>query len=290
MDLEHGAAIARELGLDEHGLKVTAVSGGDIARAHVLQGVDTWVFVKSLPLRQGGLLSAEADGLQAIAATGTVRVPRVIRRGMLEDTAWLALEYLELDDRSPRADAALGHQLAEMHRHGADVFGWHRNNYIGRTPQPNTQQHDWTEFFLAHRLGYQFDRLASAHPDEGWDDLKQAVAQAWRESQAEHQPPPALVHGDLWRGNAAAIGGDQPVVFDPAVHYADRETDLAMTRLFGGFSESFYRAYEQSWPLPPGHEQRWLYYKLYHVLNHANLFGGGYLQSAGKVCYRIIGQ
>ncbi len=290
IDLEHGAAIARELGLDEHGLKVAAVSGGEIARAHVLQGADFWVFVKSLPLGQGSLLSAEADGLQAIATTGTIRVPRVIRRGMQDDTAWLALEWLELDERSSQADAALGHKLAEMHQNSDDTFGWHRNNFIGRTPQPNPRLANWSEFFLLHRLGFQFDRLIASHPDESWADLKDAIFQSWNESHADHDPKPALVHGDLWRGNAAAIGRDQPVVFDPAVHYADRETDLAMTRLFGGFSESFYLAYEETWPLPSGHQQRRLYYKLYHILNHANLFAGGYLQSAGKMCYRILEQ
>ncbi len=290
IDREQAAAIARALGLDEHGLKVSTVGGGDIASAHVFQVADDQVFVKSLPVDQGDLLSAEADGLEAIAATGTVRVPRVVRWGAQDDIAWLALEYLELAQRSPHADAELGRALAEMHHHGAENFGWHRNNYIGLTPQHNPQLDDWTAFFLAHRLDCQFDRLASAHPEKNWADLKQAIGQSWRKTHAGHQPSPALVHGDLWCGNAAAVGRDQPVIFDPAVHYADRETDLAMTSLFGGFSESFYRAYEDTWPLPAGHEQRELYYKLYHVLNHANLFAGAYLESAGRMCYRILGE
>jgi protein-ribulosamine 3-kinase len=137
IDLEYGAAIARELGLDEHPLEVVAVSGGEIARTHVLKGADHWIFVKSLSLGRSGLLSAEADGLEAIARTHTLRVPRVIGRGMLDDTAWLALEYLPLDERTPAVDARLGRQLAEMHRSGGERFGWHRNNYIGLTPQHN---------------------------------------------------------------------------------------------------------------------------------------------------------
>lgn len=288
IDLEHGAAIARELGLDEHDLKVSPVGGGDIASAHVLQASDYWVFLKSLPLGRGGVLSAEADGLKALADTGSVRVPRVVGRGIQDDLAWLALEYLDLDRRGPSADAVLGRQLAGLHRNSCATFGWQRNNYIGLTPQHNTPSKDWTEFFLAHRLGFQFDRLTKTYPEQRWADIKLAVSRAWRSRHGDHQPPPALVHGDLWHGNAAAIGREQPVVFDPAVYYADRETDLAMTSLFGGFSEHFYNAYQKAWPLSEGHQKRRQFYKLYHLLNHANLFGGAYLQSAGQMCDRIL--
>lgn len=290
IDIEHGAAIARELGIDEHDLKVTAIGGGDIAHAHVLQGYDCWIFLKSTPLGKAGILSAEDDGLQALAKTRTVRVPRVIRRGIQDDLAWLALEYLDLQPRGPSADAILGRQLASLHRNSSESFGWHRKNYIGLTPQNNPWTEDWTEFFLTHRLGFQFDRLAHTHPDETWADQKLAVTQAWRERHGDHHPPPALVHGDLWHGNAASIGHGQPVAFDPAVHYADRETDLAMTYLFGGFSEEFYRSYHEAWPLPDGHQTRRFYYKLYHLLNHANLFGGEYCRSAETMCRRILAE
>lgn len=288
IDLEHGAAIARELGIDEHDLKVTPIAGGDIAHAHVLQSFDCWIFLKSIPLGKAGILSAEDDGLRALAKTHTVRVPRVIRRGMQDDLAWMALEYLDLQPRGTTADAVLGKQLAALHRNSSETFGWNRKNYIGLTPQNNPPTQDWTEFFLTHRLAFQFDRLAHAHPDKSWGDLKNAITQRWRQRHGDHCPPPALVHGDLWHGNAASIGRDQPVVFDPAVHYADRETDLAMTYLFGGFSEAFYRSYHEAWPLPDGHETRRLYYKLYHLLNHANMFGGDYLQSADDMCCRIL--
>lgn len=288
LEIEQAAAIARTLGLDEHGLQVDAVPAGDIADASLLRAADATVFVKTLPLDRSGLLSSEADGLQALAESGTVRVPRVIRRGMQGDLAWLALEFLQLRQRSPRADARLGHQLAEMHRGTEKQFGWHRNNYIGRTPQINRPDSDWTRFFAEHRLAAQFDRLRRSFPDRGWKDIRNKVISSWETVSAMHQPPPSLIHGDLWRGNAAALDDDRPVIFDPAVHYADRECDLAMAHLFGGFDDAFFSAYHDAWPLPQGYQTRRLFYKLYHMLNHANLFGEPYVEACDQLCRRIL--
>jgi fructosamine-3-kinase len=288
LDIETAAAIARTIGLDEHGLRVDTVPGGDIAEASVLSASDATVFVKTLPLAQAGLLSAEQDGLEALAKAGSVRTPRVIQRGMIDGIAWLALEYLNLDARDARVDAALGSQLAALHRHGNEEFGWHRNNYIGRTPQSNTRDSDWTTFFAIQRLDRQFDRLRRAHPDSGWHDLKHLILEAWDAVSADHHPEPSLIHGDLWRGNAAAMAEGVPVIFDPAVHYADRECDLAMAHLFGGFDDAFYERYQAEWPLPEGFEERRLFYKLYHMLNHANLFGGPYVDASEQLCRRIL--
>jgi len=288
LDLEQAAAVARSLGLDEHGLHVDSLPGGDIAETSLLRAADATIFLKTLPLAQAGLLSAEADGLQALAETATIRTPRVIRRGMQGGFAWLALEYLELDQRSARADERLGRRLAALHRHTGDEFGWHRSNYIGRTPQTNTPVDNWTVFFAAHRLGAQFDRLRRSLPDQGWNHLKREITAAWQDVSDAHEPEPSLIHGDLWRGNAAAVSDDTPVIFDPAVHYADRECDLAMMHLFGGFDEAFYRAYDEAWPLPTGFETRRLFYKLYHMLNHANLFGAAYVEASEQLCHRIL--
>ena len=288
LDVEQAAAVARAIGLDEHGLHIDPVSGGNIAQASLLRAADAIVFLKSLPLEQAGLLSAEADGLQALAETGAVRTPRVIRRGMHGGFAWLALEYLQLESRNPRADARLGRQLAEMHRSTGEAFGWHRNNYIGRTPQINTRSEEWSGFFAAHRLGAQFDRLRRNRPDQGWNDLKNEVISAWQAVSNGHRPEASLIHGDLWRGNAGALSDDMPVIYDPSVHYADRECDLAMAHLFGGFDEAFFSAYEEAWPLPGDYETRRLFYKLYHMLNHANLFGGPYIEASEKLCRRIL--
>ena len=288
LELENAIAIARALGLDQHGLEVDPVPGGDIAEASLLRTRDVQVFVKTLPLAQAGLLSAEQDGLEALAETGCIRVPRVIKRGMFDGFSWLALEFLSLEPRDARSDARLGKALARLHANGADEFGWRRSNYIGRTPQPNTRNSDWTSFFAVQRLDPQFDRLRRAHPDSGWRDLKAAVLEAWDEVAADHDPQPALIHGDLWRGNAAALSDGTPVLYDPAVHFADRECDLAMAHLFGGFDDAFFEAYDAAWPLPDGYALRRHFYKLYHMLNHANLFGGPYVSAAEKLCRRVL--
>ncbi len=287
MDIEQAGHIARELGVDEHGLTLRAIPGGDIARAYVLESSDCRIFIKTLPVSRAGLNSAEADGLQALSETATVRCPKVIGKGVVDDTAWLALEYLDLQSRGRAGERRLGSALARLHRQSSITFGWHRANYIGLTPQPNPRLSDWHEFFLWHRLGHQLDHLDNKHPEDGWSRLRQALFERFQRRFGHHQPPPALIHGDLWTGNAAVIDGDKPVVFDPAVHYADRECDLAMTRLFGGFSEDFYSAYEAEWPLPDDHAERRPWYQLYHLLNHANLFGGGYLGRAREVIDRL---
>lgn len=281
--------LARHLGLDEHDLHVDHLMGGDIADAWTITASDGRVFVKTLPAAQAGLLSAEADGLNALSDTGTVRVPKVLARNVHEQTAWLALEYLPLQPRNADADRRLGKALAQMHHHGFDRFGWHRDNYIGRTPQPNRWHQNWSEFFAWQRLGFQLDRLDETLPDRDVGQLQRPVFEAWQRRFARHRPEPALIHGDLWQGNAEMTEDSQPIVFDPAVHYADRECDLAMTHLFGGFSSHFYDAYQQEWPLPDGHEDRRPFYQLYHLLNHANLFGGGYVQRSLQLLERLVG-
>ena len=177
------------------------------------------------------------------------------------------MEFLEL--RSRGDFAALGRMLATLHRSHGDEFGWPRDNYIGATPQPNGRSASWRDFWRERRLGPQL-ALAKRHGypiDIGnVGDLLDG-----------HEPAPSLLHGDLWSGNAAFLASGAPALFDPAVYYGDREADLAMTELFGGFPRQFYAAYEAAWPLAPGYERRKHLYNLYHLLNHLNLFGGGYL-------------
>lgn len=288
LDLEQASGIARQLGLNERGLRCQPIAGGDIAGSWLIDAKDQQLFVKIMPPRHGSILSAEADGLSALAETAAVRVPKVWGRGTEIEFSWLALEYLPLNPRSREADVRLGRRLARQHRQFGERFGWSRDNFIGLSPQQNPAEDDWATFFLWHRLAPQLDMLDSEDPDGAWGRQQRPLFECWLKRFRHHRPEPALVHGDLWSGNAAMIEEGEPVIFDPAVHYADRECDLAMSRLFGGFSEAFYQSYEATWPLPADHRQRLPWYQLYHLLNHARLFGGAYRERAAGLIRQLI--
>ena len=240
-------------------------------------------FVK---LARGGaaMLEAEADGLRAIADTRTVRVPQPIAVGAEGGHGYLVVEWLDLAARE--GGAALGAALARMHAAKAPCgagerrFGWHRDNFIGATPQANGWCDDWPSFFVERRLAPQLALAArngfGAVPGGSGERL---LAKA-RSLLRGHEATASLVHGDLWSGNAGMLGDGTPVVFDPAVYVGDREVDVAMTELFGGFDAAFRRAYEAAWPLRDGYARRRVLYDCYHLLNHVNLFGAGYLASA----------
>jgi protein-ribulosamine 3-kinase len=204
--------------------------------------------------------AAEAEGLEALRPH--VRVPRVLERGLRDGKAYIVLEHLDLVGGDW---AAMGRMLAKLHRQTGPRFGWQRDNYIGNAPQPNGWCDAWGQFWRERRIGPQA-RRAGLRVD--LDRVERLLE--------NHRPAPSLLHGDLWSGNAG-FTSEGPVVFDPAVYYGDREADLAMTELFGGFPREFYRAYEEAFALPQGYEQRKHLYNLYHLLNHLNLFGGGYL-------------
>lgn len=237
------------------------------------------------------MFEAEAVGLTELAATRTVRVPAPVRAGSAAGRAFLVLEYLPLDGQGgARAMEVLGHQLAALHRQPRPYFGWHRDNAIGSTPQPNGCHDDWIEFWRERRLGFQLD-LAGRNGHGGGlqrqgEQLRVRLAGLFE----GYRPTPALLHGDLWSGNAASIADGQPVIFDPAVYYGDREADLAMTELFGGFPERFYAAYREAAPLDVGYPHRRTLYNLYHVLNHLNLFGGGYRAQAEGMIAQLLAE
>ena len=183
----------------------------------------------------------------------------------------------------------LGRELAAMHRHRRARFGWHRDNTIGSTPQVNREEHDWVHFYREHRLRFQLDRAADngmAHLRRNGDRLLESLEGFFPGG----GPAPSLLHGDLWGGNHAALADGTPVLFDPAVYYGDREADLAMTELFGGFPARFYAAYNEAWPLDEGYATRKSLYNLYHLLNHANLFGGGYVAQADSTMGRLLSE
>ena len=263
-----------------------AISGGDINAAWRLDTTLGPVFLKTCPARDLQRFEAEADGLLELGKAGAIRVPQVLACARSERDAILALEWLALQEPDQQAEQMLGEQLAAQHGHTREQFGWQRDNTIGMTPQINTQDLDWIRFFRRWRLGYQLELAAS----NGFTGVLQSegrmLVAGFERFFSNYAPQASLLHGDLWGGNRGCVGG-VPVVFDPAVYYGDRESDLAMTRLFGGFGEAFYRSYERAWPLGPGHQNRVLLYQLYHVLNHLNLFGASYLGRALEIIRQL---
>jgi fructosamine-3-kinase len=288
-DIVRGAGVALDAG------SARSQAGGSIHSSWQLvdRNGHPW-FVKLCPAAQADMLEAEADGLSAIAATATIRVPEFHGAGRTEHTAWLLLEYIPMHSGSSAASGgsaaakSLGRGLAEMHKALGDAHGWHRQNVIGLTPQINEPEESWPVFFRDRRLAYQF-RLA-AHNGYGGrlGEQGEALLQSVDMLLTGHEPMASLLHGDLWGGNWGISQAGDPVIFDPAVYYGDRETDIAMTRLFGGFGEDFYRAYNAALPLADGFEIRAELYNLYHVLNHLNLFGGVYLGQAHATINRLL--
>jgi protein-ribulosamine 3-kinase len=221
-----------------------------------------------------------------IAATNTIRVPRAITHGNAGDQSYLVLEHLELGSRG---DAKrLGEQLAALHRCAGKRFGFSEGNFIGTTPQPNAWADNWIDFWREQRLGFQLKLAAQNGYGGQLQRLGEKLMDALPAFFANYTPRPSLLHGDLWSGNHAFLVDGTPTIFDPAVYYGDRECDLAMTELFGGYSGDFYTAYRAAYPLDAGYDTRKELYNLYHILNHANLFGGGYARQAEQMIKRLI--
>lgn len=261
------------------------LGGGCINQTVLLEHNGRRYFVKRNRSSLLEMFRAEAAGLEEIAASRTLRVPQPICHGATDEHAFLVLEYLELSGSGDTAEA--GRQLAALHRTTRERFGWDRDNTIGSSPQPNTANDSWIDFWRRHRLGFQL-QLAARNGHTGRLQERGALLLEWFPALIDHRPAPSLLHGDLWGGNIAYDRAGQAVVFDPAVYYGDRETDLAMTELFGGFGRRFYTAYEEIWPLDPGYETRKTLYNLYHILNHLNLFGGGYGGQALGMIDRLL--
>ncbi|MES1981400.1 MAG: fructosamine kinase family protein [Pseudomonadota bacterium] len=280
------AAIADATQADFELADAQPLSGGSINQAWRMTATDGRSYFAKLNRADTlPMFAAEQTGLAAVAATATVRVPHAITCGVAAERAFLVLEYLALNSRGNAL--LLGRQLAALHRTQAPQFGWQQDNTLGTTPQHNARSSDWVAFWSEQRLGFQLD-LAARNGYRGelqkqGRELQQKLPQLF----ADYRPVPSLLHGDLWGGNRAYCEDGTPVLFDPAPYFGDREADLAMTELFGGFDAQFYTAYHAAWPLDPGYVQRKTLYNLYHILNHANLFGGGYLRQAEAMMQRL---
>jgi protein-ribulosamine 3-kinase len=283
-------AISRATGQAFRVDRCHSAGGGCINTTEVLLGQDQQYFVKLNSAARLHMFEAEAAGLREMETSNTIRVPTPICTGEAEGQAFLVLEFLDLSGRGGAAtDRALGKQLAALHQTRAEHFGWWRNNTIGSTPQINNRENDWASFYREHRLRFQLELAA----DNGGPHLLREGEKLLETLPAfftDYQPVPSLLHGDLWGGNHGALHDGTPVIFDPAVYYGDREADIAMTELFGGFGSGFYAAYSEAWPLDPGYRVRKDLYNLYHILNHFNLFGGGYAGQAERLIQSLLVQ
>ena len=263
-----------------------SVSGGCINQGYKVTGNGQTYFVKLNRAVNIEMFEAEALGLEQMSATQTISIPNPICTGVTGNSAYIVLEALEFGGGNAQSWAEMGKQLAKMHATEiSEQFGWDRNNTIGSTPQINTWVDNWVDFYREHRLGYQF-RLARRRggnfPQE--KELLAAVGELLQ----GRDPQPSLVHGDLWSGNAACLVTGEPVIFDPATYVGDREVDLAMTELFGGFPPAFYQGYHEIFPKNEGYSRRKTLYNLYHILNHFNLFGGGYGSQANMMVAELL--
>ena len=267
-----------------------AIAGGSINSAYRLQGTDVSYFVKLNSPNLLSMFAAEFAGLSEMAKCHAIRSPKAVVCGKTTEYSFLALEYIPLKRGTASSDWKLGQQLAIMHQQLQPDFGWHRNNTIGSTVQINDASDNWINFWREHRLGFQ---LSLALNNGYGGQLQQNGERLNKEFDSffsSYSPQPALLHGDLWSGNAATDTQGEPVIFDPACYYGDREADLAMTELFGGFSADFYAAYNDYYPLDEDYRIRKSLYNLYHVLNHLNLFGSGYLHQAESLINRLLAE
>ena len=289
-DFGTALAVLAGQGLELDAASARPVGGGCIHGAWRLEGRGGPVFLKTCPAASGWLLESEADGLAGLSEAGSLRVPEVLGLGIDDSGGWLALEWLELRAPSRDSERALGEGLAHQHGVAGPHFGWRRDNAIGATPQPNGPLDDWSRFFAERRIGFQLEYGRRRGLPSRLLSRGERLVEAVPELLAGRRPVPALLHGDLWGGNRAADSAGRPVVFDPAVHYGDPECDLAMTRLFGAFDRAFYEAYDAVLPPAPGRALRLRLYQLYHVLNHANLFGGGYTGQAERIIDGVLAE
>ncbi len=269
--------------------RISRVAGGDINTCFLLESNRGAFFVKTSAHRQAAaMFRAEIENLNAlIGAVHDFRVPAPVTQGWANDQAYLVIQALDFGKTQDWF--TFGRELARLHRTSSDCFGWNADNFIGLTRQINRRSKDWRNFWWECRLLPQLESACQNGFEQPLIGFKRSLQSASDTLLAGHHPAPALLHGDLWYGNTGFCReGRQPALFDPACYYGDRETDIAMSELFGGFPDEFYRAYQQSWPMDAGYIQRKPLYNLYHLLNHLNLFGKGYLQQCIAVIRNLL--
>ena len=273
--------IGRTTGHSAQLCRCESVGGGCIneSQKYVLEDGRLF-FVKSNRPEFLVMFEQELSGLRALEIPKVLRVPKPVAHGLSTNGhhSFLILEWIESGRPGPRSSEEFGVGLATLHQQTtAAEFGFHADNFIGSTPQPNTWHTQWIDFWRQCRLGYQLQlALKHGYADSEFQRLGNRALDATESIIGQPEEPPTLIHGDLWSGNYLYDQSGNAVLVDPAAYYGRREAELAMTRLFGGFDSCFYEAYEEVWPLETGATERIAFYQLYHVLNHLNLFGPSY--------------
>ena len=282
-------AVAEILQASDASLHVEPVHGGCISpAARVTSSSDgRSVFAKwATAETPAGLFDQEAISLAALAAAEVVRVPGVLHA----DARSLVLEWLEPGTATTSGWHNFGRALAALHRVGGRAFGWSQDNFIGPLPQRNTWDGSWPEFYRQHRIGPQLERAASLR---AFDSTQQKILERFHDTLPDilaHDPVPSLLHGDLWSGNVHPLANGELALIDPASSYGDREMDLAMAELFGGFTSGFFESYEAAFATDPAaRAERRAAYQVYYLLVHVNLFGGAYVARTISAAERALG-
>lgn len=268
-------------------LSASPVGGGCINQCFRLGTTHSDYFLKfNHNQAYPGMFEKESLGLSMLSESNTIRVPGVIHHAIAEPYALLLLEFVSNGTRKPGFWEQFGYSLAGLHKHTSASFGLEYDNYIGSLPQKNQQQPDWAGFFIAERL----EPMVKMARDEGKINSQYVRLFEQFYGRLKSLVPgekPALLHGDLWSGNFMTDEQGNPCLVDPAVYYGHRETDLAMTRLFGGFQAAFYQSYAEAFPLEKGWEDRMDIHNLYPLMVHVNLFGGGYALDVKRILERF---
>lgn len=262
-----------------------ALSGGCIHDSWRIDSDDKSYFVKRNTPDMEPVFEAELQGLNEWAQANVIRVPQPIALGTSSSEAWLVLEYLNLGSGSAHSETEFGRQLARLHQVTADQFGWKQDNHIGETPQVNHWETSWVDFYQSYRLQFQFELAKRKGASFRNSNRLLDVVGLYFDG---YDPKPALIHGDLWGGNFAYLKNGAPVIFDPATYYADREAEFGLISMFGGLGPKFWNGYNEVYPLDDAFQRRAPLYRLYHELNHYNLFGGGYGVQAQRTIDRLV--
>ncbi len=285
-------AIKEYTGKDEVVTSTGGTSGGCINNGtEVLTDMGNSYFVKYNFSSPPDMFLCEKNGLEEMAKSNAIRLPSVYGLGGGDNSVprFIILEYIKSGRRASDFYEDFGRKYAQMHRYTSDKYGFYEDNYIGSTPQKNTYETNWVEFYRKHRLGFQIELarkkgLATPELNKKMDSLLDKLTQII----GGVDEPPAVLHGDLWGGNHMVGDDGHVVLIDPATYYGSREADLSMTEMFGSMPASFYNAYDNAYPLEKGYNQRKKIYQLYHYLNHLNLFGSGYLGSCLSILRQFV--